>query len=301
MSTQELKPIKEGKVREIYDNGDSLIARPYVIDGMEKTNSLHNYSEFKEIISSINNEKETAVRSKIKTLRNMLKQSEEELSYFKDFYHMDNVLKNDRRVLFDAIEIMDFMRDKIREYQVETGNNYNLEATPAEGTSYRLAKLDKKNTPNIICANEEQYANGADPYYSNSTHLPVTYTDDIFELLDLQDELQTKYTGGTVVHIFGGERISDSETMKNLVRKVCENYRLPYFTFSPTFSVCPNHGYLKGEHQTCPDCHDECEIYSRVVGFYRPVSQWNKGKKSEFGDRKTFSLNKIESACSCHQ
>jgi ribonucleoside-triphosphate reductase len=143
------------------------------------------------------------------------------------------------------------------------------------------------------------YNQGAEPYYTNSTQLPVNYTDDIFEALDHQDDLQTKYTGGTVVHIFGGERISDTETMKNLVRKICENYRLPYFTFSPTFSVCPNHGDLKGEHETCPDCHDECEIYSRVVGFYRPVSQWNKGKKSEFGDRKTFSLNKIEDSCGC--
>ncbi len=199
-----------------------------------------------------------------------------------------------------AIETMDFMRERIRGYQQETGNNYNLEATPAEGTTYRLAKMDKENHPGIICANEEMYNQGAEPYYTNSTQLPVNYTDDIFEALDHQDDLQTKYTGGTVVHIFGGERISDTETMKNLVRKICENYRLPYFTFSPTFSVCPNHGYLKGEHETCPDCHDECEIYSRVVGFYRPVSQWNKGKKSEFGDRKTFSLDKIEDSCGCH-
>ena len=199
-----------------------------------------------------------------------------------------------------AIETMDFMRERIRGYQQETGNNYNLEATPAEGTTYRLAKMDKENMPGIKCANEEMYQQGAEPYYTNSTQLPVNYTDDIFEALDHQDDLQTKYTGGTVVHIFGGERISDCETMKNMVRKVCENYRLPYFTFSPTFSVCPNHGYLKGEHQTCPDCHDECEIYSRVVGFYRPVGQWNKGKKSEFGDRKTFSISKIEDSCGCH-
>ena len=199
-----------------------------------------------------------------------------------------------------AVETMDFMRERIRGYQQETGNNYNLEATPAEGTSYRLAKLDKENYPEIKCANEEHYNQGAEPYYSNSTQLPVNYTDDIFEVLDHQDDLQTRYTGGTVVHIFGGERISDPNTMKNLVRKVCENYHLPYFTFSPTFSVCPNHGYLKGEHQTCPDCGDECEIYSRIVGYIRPVSQWNKGKKSEFGDRKTYCLNKIEDSCSCH-
>ena len=199
-----------------------------------------------------------------------------------------------------ALETMDFMRERIRGYQEETGNNYNLEATPAEGTSYRLAKMDKENHPEIKCANEQMYHQGAEPYYSNSTQLPVNYTDDIFEVLDHQDDLQTKYTGGTVVHIFGGERISDTHTMKNLVRKICENYRLPYFTFSPTFSVCPNHGYLKGEHTTCPDCGDECEIYSRIVGYIRPVSQWNKGKKSEFGDRKTYSLNKIEDSCGCH-
>ncbi len=193
--------------------------------------------------------------------------------------------------------VMDFMRDKIREYQISTGNNYNLEATPAEGTSYRLAKSDKTFNSSIICANEEAYRNGADPYYSNSTHLPVNYTDDIFELLDLQDELQTKYTGGTVVHIFAGERLSNTETMKNLVRKVCTNYRLPYFTFSPTFSICENHGYIRGEHSTCPECGSDCEIYSRIVGYIRPVQQWNKGKREEFKTRKTFDLEVIESKC----
>ena len=196
-----------------------------------------------------------------------------------------------------ALGVMDFMRDKIKEYQIETGNNYNLEATPAEGTSYRLAKLDKRNTPKIICANEKEYDNGADPYYSNSTHLPVNYTDDIFELLDLQDELQTKYTGGTVVHIFAGERLSNTTTMKNLVKKVCANYRLPYFTFSPTFSICENHGYIPGEHQTCPDCGSECEVYSRIVGYIRPISQWNKGKQAEFKTRKTFVID--EERCKC--
>ena len=197
-----------------------------------------------------------------------------------------------------ALGVMDFMRDKIQEFQVETGNNYNLEATPAEGTSYRLANLDKNFSQKIICANEEAYQNGADPYYSNSTHLPVNYTDDIFELLDLQDELQTKYTGGTTIHIFAGERISNTTTMKNLVRKICENYRLPYFTFSPTFSICENHGYLKGEHETCPECGSECEVYSRIVGYIRPISQWNKGKQAEFRTRKTFSLEEIECRCS---
>ena len=174
-----------------------------------------------------------------------------------------------------AVEVMDFMREKIKEFQKETGHNYNLEATPGEGTSYRLAKLDRQKYP----------------YYTNSTQLPVNYTDDIFEVLDHQDDLQTKYTGGTVLHIFAGERIHNIETMKNLVKKVCNNYHLPYFTFSPTFSTCPNHGYVAGEHFTCPECGAECEVYSRVVGYIRPVTQWNKGKKREFKDRKEFVIN----------
>ncbi len=199
-----------------------------------------------------------------------------------------------------AVEVMDFMRDVIVKFQEETGNNYNLEATPAEGTSYRLAKLDKKNLIDIKCANDEEYySQGAEPYYSNSTQLPVNCTDDIFELLDHQDDLQTKYTGGTVVHIFAGERINDTATMKNLVRKICENYHLPYFTFSPTFSVCPTHGYVAGEHETCPDCGSDCEIYSRIVGYIRPVKQWNKGKKAEFKNRKTFDMKKAGEHCCC--
>ena len=175
-----------------------------------------------------------------------------------------------------AIEVMDFMRAKIIEFQKETGNNYNLEATPGEGTSYRLAKCDRNKYP----------------YYTNSTQLPVNYTDDIFEVLDHQDALQTKYTGGTVVHIYAGERIYDLNTVKNLVKKICSNYKLPYFTFSPTFSTCPNHGYVAGEHFTCPECGADCEVYSRVVGYIRPVNQWNKGKQIEFSDRKTFSIQK---------
>ncbi len=199
-----------------------------------------------------------------------------------------------------AVEVMDYMRDIIVKFQGETGNNYNLEATPAEGTSYRLAKLDKKNLIDIKCANDEEYySQGAEPYYSNSTQLPVNCTDDIFELLDHQDDLQTKYTGGTVVHIFAGERINDTTTMKNLVKKICENYHLPYFTFSPTFSVCPTHGYVAGEHQTCPDCGSECEIYSRIVGYIRPVKQWNNGKKAEFGNRVTFNMEKAGEHCCC--
>ena len=178
-----------------------------------------------------------------------------------------------------ALEVMDYMRAKIVKIQKETGNNYNLEATPGEGTSYRLAKLDK-----------DKY-----PYYTNSTQLPVNYTDDIFEVLDHQDDLQTKYTGGTVVHIYAGERIQSIKTMKNLVKKICNNYHLPYFTFSPTFSTCPNHGYVAGEHYTCPECGASCEVYSRVVGYIRPVQQWNKGKKQEFLDRQEFKIGE----CKC--
>ena len=176
-----------------------------------------------------------------------------------------------------ALEVMDYMRARIIKYQKETGNNYNLEATPGEGTSYRLAQLDIAKKYN---------------YFTNSTQLPVNYTDDVFEMLDHQDELQTKYTGGTVVHIFAGERITSINATKNLVKKICSNYKLPYFTFSPTFSTCPNHGYIAGEHDKCPTCGAECEIYSRIVGYIRPVKQWDKGKKQEFKQRKTYKLCK---------
>ncbi len=189
-----------------------------------------------------------------------------------------------------TLKALNFMRDKLLEFQNETGNNYNLEATPAEGTSYRLAKIDKGKYPEIICANEDACKKGAEPFYTNSTQLPVNFTDDIFEVLDLQDEIQTKYTGGTVVHLFVGEKIEDSGSIKNLVRKICENYRLPYFTITPTFSICPGHGYIAGEHKKCPTCHKETEVYSRIVGYLRPVKQWNKGKKEEFKMRKEFKL-----------
>lgn len=189
-----------------------------------------------------------------------------------------------------ALKVLDFMRAELVSYQVETGNNYNLEATPAEGTSYRLAKIDKERYPHLICANEQEYLSGANPFYTNSSQLPVNYTDDIFEALDLQDELQTRYTGGTVFHVFAGERISEIASVKNFVRKVCANYRLPYFTLTPTFSICPSHGYLAGSQENCPVCGSSCEVYSRVVGYLRPVSQWNEGKKAEFELRRNFKV-----------
>lgn len=196
-----------------------------------------------------------------------------------------------------AIRVMDFMRNKIAQFQKETGNNYNLEATPAEGTSYRLAKMDKEKLVSIKCANDEDYHDGAKPFYTNSSQLPINFTDDIFEVLDHQDELQTKYTGGTVVHIYAGERIHDIKIMKNLVKKICTNYRLPYFTFSPTFSTCYNHGYIAGEHFKCPKCGESCEVFSRVVGYIRPVKQWNEGKKTEFKTRKNFVIEDNKVVC----
>ncbi|MEM2918193.1 MAG: ribonucleoside triphosphate reductase [Candidatus Altiarchaeota archaeon] len=190
-----------------------------------------------------------------------------------------------------AIKVLDFMREKLIEFQEETKNIYNLEATPAEGTSYRLAKIDKEKHPDIICANESEYKRRrAEPFYTNSTHLPVNYTDDIFEAFELQDDLQTRYTGGTVLHIFAGERIQNPMIIKKLVKKLCENYHLPYFTFTPTFSVCPSHGYLDGEQKECPKCGSETEVYSRIVGYLRPVKQWNFGKKEEFKIRKTYKV-----------
>ena len=187
-----------------------------------------------------------------------------------------------------AERTLDYMRNRLVEFQKETGNNYNLEATPAEGTTYRLARIDKADFPETA-----HFANGIGaavehPFYTNSTHLPVNYTDDLFELLDLQDELQTKYTGGTVIHFFLGERMANAKTLKGLVKKICDNYRLPYFTFSPSFSICRNHGYLLGEQAHCPKCNEPCEVYSRVVGFLRPVEQWNEGKQAEFAMREHY-------------
>lgn len=189
-----------------------------------------------------------------------------------------------------AVKIMDFMREKLIDFQEETGNNYNLEATPAEGTTYRLARLDKAKYPEIIVANEQEYQKGAEPFYTNSTQLPVNFSEDIFETLELQDDIQTKYTGGTVLHLYAGERVQNTDSIKNLVNKVCNNFKLPYFTFSPTFSICKEHGYLNGEHEECPYCGKSCEVYSRVVGYLRPVQQWNDGKKAEFKMRKNFKV-----------
>jgi len=198
-----------------------------------------------------------------------------------------------------AEKVLDYMRKRIADFQEETGNIYNLEATPAEGTSYRLAKIDQAEYPDIRSYNQEKYSNnggrGVEPYYTNSTQLPVGYTSDIFEALDLQDALQTKYTGGTVLHIFLGEEEPSATATKKLVRKVSENYSLPYYTITPTFSVCPDHGYIAGKHHYCPTCKaanktTECEVYSRVVGYIRPVNQWNKGKQQEFSDRRTFDM-----------
>ena len=186
-----------------------------------------------------------------------------------------------------AIEVLDFMRDTMIKFQKETGNLYNLEATPAEGTSYRQARTDKEKYPDIITSGTQEV-----PFYTNSSQLPVGFTDDVFEALDQQNDLQTKYTGGTVLHIFLGEKITDASQAKNLVKKIFEKYSLPYITLTPTFSICPVHGYLSGEHFECPQCavKQPCEVYSRVVGYIRPVQQWHKGKKEEYDERKEFIL-----------
>jgi len=192
-----------------------------------------------------------------------------------------------------AVSILNFMRDKLLDYQETTGNIYNLEATPAEGTSYRLARIDKRRYPKIIVANEGHISQGAKPFYTNSSQLPVDYTGDVFESLVHQDKLQPLYTGGTVFHIFLGEQIASWKTTAQLVKLVTENSRVPYFTVTPTFSICPTHGYLKGRKEECPVCGSVCEVYSRVVGYLRPVDQWNDGKQAEFQIRKTFDSSVI--------
>ena len=198
-----------------------------------------------------------------------------------------------------ALKTLHFMREKLKGFQAEMGNLYNLEATPAEGASYRLAKADKAKFPDIMAAGTPQT-----PYYTNSTNLPVGYTDDVFEALEHQDDLQVLYTGGTVFHAFLGERIDDWRQARLLVRRIAENFRLPYYTLTPTFSICPVHGYVSGEHFHCPYDHtpDElktvvhddskvpCEVYSRIVGYLRPVRNWNVGKKQEFAERREYAV-----------
>ena len=185
-----------------------------------------------------------------------------------------------------TIEVLNHMRERLSDYQEMYGDLYNLEATPAESTTYRLAKHDKKDFPDIITAAKE----GETPYYTNSSHLPVGYTEDIFSALDVQDELQTLYTSGTVFHAFLGEKLPDWKAAANLVRKISENYRLPYYTLSPTYSVCREHGYITGEVYTCPICGKATEVYSRITGYYRPVQNFNDGKAQEFKDRKVYDV-----------
>ena len=181
-------------------------------------------------------------------------------------------------------DVLNFMRNKLSDYQELYGDLYNLEATPAESTAYRLAKHDKARYPDIITASKE----GRTPYYTNSSHLPVGFTDDIFAALDIQDELQTLYTSGTVFHAFLGQKLPSWKSCMNLVRKIAENYHIPYYTMSPTYSVCPSHGYLTGEQHRCPVCYGKTEVYSRITGYYRPVQNWNDGKMEEFQNRKTY-------------
>ncbi|MBO5374170.1 MAG: ribonucleoside triphosphate reductase, partial [Clostridia bacterium] len=195
-------------------------------------------------------------------------------------------LTNEKAQAFTK-DVLNHMRERLSDYQEKYGDLYNLEATPAESTSYRLAKHDKKHYPEIITA---PTVNGDTPYYTNSSHLPVGYTDDIFTALDIQDELQTLYTSGTVFHAFLGEKLPSWKAAANLVRKIAENYKLPYYTMSPTYSVCKNHGYIAGEVYTCPDCGEKTEVYSRITGYYRPVQNWNDGKTQEYKDRAVYNI-----------
>jgi anaerobic ribonucleoside-triphosphate reductase len=191
-----------------------------------------------------------------------------------------------------AVRVLDWMRERIGSYQEETSDIYNLEATPAEGASYRLAKRDRERFPDLRIHNLEAYG-GTTPYYTNSTQLPVGFAGDLFEALELQDPLQARYTGGTVFHAFLGERLPGGASAKRLVRKIAESFRLPYYTLTPTFSICPDHGYSPGESAVCPTCGAQTEVYSRVVGYLRPVEQWNDGKRAEFADRHTIAADAL--------
>ncbi|MBQ3927264.1 MAG: ribonucleoside triphosphate reductase, partial [Clostridia bacterium] len=182
-------------------------------------------------------------------------------------------------------DVLNHMRERLSDYQEMYGDLYNLEATPAESTTYRFAKHDTEEFPDIITAN----MNGT-PYYTNSSHLPVSFTEDVFSALDIQDDLQTLYTSGTVFHAFLGEKLPDWKSAANLVRKIAENYKLPYYTMSPTYSVCKNHGYLTGEQTKCPHCGEKTEVYSRITGYYRPVQNWNDGKVQEYKDRRVYNI-----------
>ena len=201
-------------------------------------------------------------------------------------------------------EVLNHMRERLSDYQEMYGDLYNLEATPAESTSFRLAKHDRKYYPDIICASD-----GEVPYYTNSSHLPVGYTEDLFTALDVQDELQTLYTSGTVFHAFIGEKLPDWRAAASIIRKIAENYKLPYYSLSPTYSVCKEHGYLAGEHFTCPKCGKPAEVYSRITGYYRPVNNWNDGKSQEYKERKTYNIaNSVlthtgpkQAACACEE
>ncbi len=201
-------------------------------------------------------------------------------------------------------EVLNHMRERLSDYQEMYGDLYNLEATPAESTAYRLAKHDRKRYPDIACASD-----GETPYYTNSSHLPVGYTDDVFSALDIQDGLQTLYTSGTVFHAYLGEKLPDWKAAANIVRKIAENYRLPYYSLSPTYSVCREHGYIAGEHFTCPKCGKEAEVYSRITGYYRPVKNWNDGKSQEYKERKVYNIETsvlthngpITDTCACEE
>ena len=199
---------------------------------------------------------------------------------------------SDKRTQEFTKEVLNHMRNRLSDYQEQYGDLYNLEATPAESTAYRLAKHDKARYPDIITAHE-----GGTPYYTNSSHLPVGYTEDVFSALDVQDKLQTLYTSGTVFHTFLGEKLPSWQSAAALVRKIAENYELPYYTLSPTYSICTEHGYLKGEQKVCPVCGKATEVYSRITGYYRPVQNWNDGKSQEYLDRKAYQVGGTQESC----